>query len=135
MEDCDVIQMDFRETKPVCIKIKDEIRKQILMNALESGEILPSVGMLASRKAVNPNAVLRAYQELCDEGYITKKDEYYIVLSHTSVEKVYLQDLFEKLDEIVIRLLNNNCSKEELEKRIGNIVERSRANDSSEQCH
>ena len=58
------MQPDCRDIKPVYEQITDGIRKMIITHAIPEGEKLPSVRELASKFAVNPNAVRKAYQEL-----------------------------------------------------------------------
>ena len=62
------MQPDCRDIKPVYEQITDGIRKMIITHAIPEGEKLPSVRELASKFAVNPNAVRNAYQELEEEG-------------------------------------------------------------------
>ena len=64
------MQPDCRDIKPVYEQITDGIRKMIITHAIPEGEKLPSVRELASKFAVNPNAVRNAYQELEEEGYV-----------------------------------------------------------------
>ena len=55
------MQPDCRDIKPVYEQITDGIRKMIITHAIPEGEKLPSVRELASKFAVNPNAVRKAY--------------------------------------------------------------------------
>ena len=51
------MQPDCRDIKPVYEQITDGIRKMIITHAIPEGEKLPSVRELASKFAINPNAV------------------------------------------------------------------------------
>lgn len=125
-----MIRMDYRDVKPIHVKVKDEILHLILTSAILPGEALPSVRMLASRRALNPAAVERAYMELYQVGIIEKRDDQYVVASLMAIRNDRVMELLKELDEIVSELLTYEYTKEELEKRIGSIVERSMAHDS-----
>ena len=43
MEEKELIRMDFSETKPVHVRIEDDIKKLILSRAVQPGDVLPSV--------------------------------------------------------------------------------------------
>ena len=67
------MQPDCRDIKPVYEQITDGIRKMIITHAIPEGEKLPSVRELASKFAINPNAVRKAYQELEEGMSVTGK--------------------------------------------------------------
>ena len=68
------MQPDCRDIKPVYEQITDGIRKMIITHAIPEGEKLPSVRELASKFAINPNAVRKAYQGRRTDGGIGKAD-------------------------------------------------------------
>ena len=74
-----MIQLNYRDAKPIYEQIKEGIRKLVVSNALSANEKLPSVREMASKLAINPNTIQKAYRELEGEGYI-----------YTVVEKVPL---------------------------------------------
>lgn len=123
-----MIRMDFSETKPVHVRIKDDIKKLILSRAVQPGDVLPSVRETSSKKAMNPEAVHRAYRELCEDGWLTETDGRYAVSSFMSVSEIRTKALLKELDEIVSELLTYHYSKAEIEERIGKLVERSTPN-------
>ena len=63
-----MLQLNYRDAKPIYEQIKDGIRKLLLSKAIEPDEKLPSVRELASNLAINPNTISRAYRELESEG-------------------------------------------------------------------
>ena len=65
-----LLQLNYRDAKPIYEQIKDGIRHLLLSNAILADEKLPSVRELASNLAINPNTIQRAYRELESEGYI-----------------------------------------------------------------
>ncbi len=55
---------------PVYLQIETQIKHRVAAGALKSGDALPSVRKLAAELAINPNTVVRAYQELESDGVI-----------------------------------------------------------------
>ena len=65
-----MLQLNYRDPRPIYEQVKSEFRRLILSGALPRGEKLPSVRELAGSLAINPNTIQRAYRELEAEGYI-----------------------------------------------------------------
>ena len=65
-----LLQLNYRDAKPIYEQIKEGIRRLLLTNAIAADEKLPSVRELASMLAINPNTIQRAYKELESEGYV-----------------------------------------------------------------
>ena len=65
-----MLQLNYRDPRPIYEQVKSEFRRLILSGALPRGEKLPSVRELAGSLAINPNTIQRAYRELEADGYI-----------------------------------------------------------------
>lgn len=65
-----MLQLNYRDPRPIYEQVKSEFRRLILSGALARGEKLPSVRELAGSLAINPNTIQRAYRELEAEGCI-----------------------------------------------------------------
>ena len=65
-----MIQLNYRDAKPIYEQIKDGLKHLLVSKAIETGEKLPSARELAASLAINPNTIQRAYKELESEGYI-----------------------------------------------------------------
>lgn len=65
-----MIQLNYRDAKPIYEQIKDGLRKLVITNSLIANEKLPSVREMASKLAINPNTIQKAYRELEAEGYV-----------------------------------------------------------------
>ena len=65
-----MIQVNYRDPRPIYLQIVENFRMQIQKGILEEGEKLPSVRELASQLAINPNTIARAYRELEAGGWI-----------------------------------------------------------------
>ena len=66
-----MIQLDYRDVRPIYAQIVDGYREQILSGILQPEDKLPSVRELAAEARVNPNTVQRALTELEREGLLT----------------------------------------------------------------
>lgn len=65
-----MLQLNYRDPRPIYEQIKDGIRTLLVSGALPPDNRLPSVRELAMQLAINPNTIQRAYRELENEGYI-----------------------------------------------------------------
>ena len=64
-----MIQLDYRDARPIYTQIADGYREQILSGILLPEDKLPSVRELASTLTINPNTIQRAYRQLEMEGW------------------------------------------------------------------
>lgn len=62
--------MNFKNSEPIYIQLKDFYKKLIVMGVLKNEDPLPSVRDVALENRINPNTVVKAYSILRDEGYI-----------------------------------------------------------------
>ena len=65
-----MVQLNYRDARPIYSQITDGFRQQIMAGVLQEGDKLPSVRDLASQLAINPNTIQRAYRELENDGWI-----------------------------------------------------------------
>ncbi len=119
-----MIQLNYRDSKPIYEQIKDGFRKLIISNSLPANEKLPSVRELASGLAINPNTIQRAYRDLESEGYVySVAGKGTFVAEHQGLYDVRQQELLEEFDEIVEELYFLSVKKEDLVTRINNLAE------------
>ena len=119
-----MIQLNYRDSKPIYEQIKDGLRKLVVSSALSANEKLPSVREMASKLAINPNTIQKAYRELESEGYIyTVAGKGTFVSEHKEVQDTRQNELLEAFDEVVSELLFLSVEKDGLEKRIENLAE------------
>lgn len=120
-----MIQLNYRDSKPIYEQIKDGFRKLIISNSLSANEKLPSVRELASGLAINPNTIQRAYRDLESAGYVySVAGKGTFVAENQEFNDVRQQELLEEFDEIVMELYLLSVKKEELHARIDNLAER-----------
>jgi GntR family transcriptional regulator len=61
------------ESKPVYLKLRDEIAAAILDGRFSEGDMLPSVRAFAAQQSANPLTVAKAYQLFQDSGLVEVK--------------------------------------------------------------
>lgn len=119
-----MIQLNYRDSKPIYEQIKDGFRKLIISNSLSANEKLPSVRELASGLAINPNTIQKAYRELESEGYIyTVAGKGTFVAEHREVVDTRAQKLLAEFDEVVEELYFLSVQKKELIERVEYLAE------------
>ena len=65
-----MIQIDYRDARPIYEQIVEKYQFLILKSILEPGTQLPSVRQMAAELSINPNTIQRAYAVLEADGYI-----------------------------------------------------------------
>lgn len=119
-----LIQLNYRDSKPIYEQIKDGLRKLVVTNAISADEKLPSVREMASKLAINPNTIQKAYHELENEGYVyTVAGKGTFVAERGEVLDTRQHELLEEFDEIVAELLFLSVEKENLIGRVDSLAE------------
>ena len=67
------IRIDNASERPVYQQIIDQIKRDIALGRLKSGEKLPTVRRLAGELVINPNTIAKAYRQLEQGGIIVTK--------------------------------------------------------------
>lgn len=58
------------QSRPVYLKLRDQIAAAIIEGAYAEGEMLPSVRALAAEQGANPLTVAKAYQQFQNDGLV-----------------------------------------------------------------
>ena len=100
-----MIQINYRDSRPIYEQIKDGIRKLIVQGIMQNNEKLPSVRELATSLTINPNTIQRAYRELEAEGYVyTVKEKGCFVAGvpeeNTARKKELLKEIADASEEL-----------------------------------
>ena len=61
---------EWNDSQPIYRQLRDRVVAMILDGVLEEGDPLPSVRVVAAEYRVNPLTVLKAYQQLVDQGLV-----------------------------------------------------------------
>ena len=64
---------DWNDGQPIYRQIRERVIVMILDNVLTAGDSLPSVRAVAAESRVNHLTVLKAYQQLADEGIVESR--------------------------------------------------------------
>ena len=67
------IDANWDESQPIYRQLRDRVVAMVLEGTLKEGEALPSVRQVATEYRLNPITVLKAYQQLVDEGLVEKR--------------------------------------------------------------
>jgi len=102
-------------------QIRSQIVKFIDNGILKPGDKLPSVRSLANDLGINPNTVMKAYQELERNGYIytLNKKGVFVAGNHDSLKQRNREDAFRMLKT----LKEEGFSKEDLLQMMEEVYE------------
>lgn len=118
-----MIQLNYRDSKPIYEQIKDGFRRLIISNSITASEKLPSVRELASSLAINPNTIQRAYRDLESEGYLyTVAGKGTFVAERKEVFDTRQHELLKEFDGVVEELFFLSVKKTELIERMDHLA-------------
>lgn len=107
--------LDYRDSKPIYLQVKDSLYHLMLTGALVQGEQLPSVRSLASSLAINPNTISRAYELLEKEKLIyTVQGKGCFVAPLGQLTDRRKEELFVEFDKFLEEMKSLEVEKEEL---------------------
>lgn len=114
-----MVQLNYRDTRPIYSQIVDGVREQIIAGVLRQGDRLPSVRELACQLTINPNTIQRAYRELEMEGWIASVPGKgsFVCGEPSGPQGEQLAALVE-FDKLVKKLVTLGISREHLEERV-----------------
>ena len=105
-------------------QVKDGIRKLAYSGMIGPDEKLPSVRELASKLAINPNTISKAYKELEQEGFLySLSGRGTFINPDFDLNDRRKTELFQQFDKITRELLESSVSMEELRRRIETLAE------------
>ena len=114
-----MIQLNYRDARPIYSQITDGVREQILAGVLQNGDRLPSVRELATQLAINPNTIQRSYRELEMQGWIaTIPGKGCFVCGIPGEFARDRQSLLAEFDKAVAALRRDGITLEELIRRL-----------------
>jgi len=118
-----VIQLNYRDPRPIYEQVKDGIRKLAYSGMLGPDDKLPSVRELAMKLAINPNTISRAYKELEQEGFL-----YTVAGRGTFINQEYdlndsrKEELWQQFEKAAKGLIELSVTSQEFEERIKSLM-------------
>ena len=67
------VDAQWDESQPIYRQLRDRVVAMVLEGVLKEGEALPSMRQVATEYRLNPLTVMKAYQQLADEGLVEKR--------------------------------------------------------------
>ena len=114
-----MLNLDYRDARPIYEQVRDGLRRLMVTGAIQEGEKLPSVRPLASRLAINPNTIQRAYESLEAEGYLySVPGKGSFAAPHTGVDQGRKEELLGRFDAVAAELLFLGVGGETLVERV-----------------
>ncbi len=115
------IRVDLRSRKPISTQLADCIKELILQGMIKPDEQLPSVRILASELAINPNTIQKAYAELerCGVVYSIPGRGSFACSDISPVADMQQEKVIGEIGEIVRRARVSGMSLERLIDEIG----------------
>ena len=114
-----MIQLNYRDARPIYEQVKDGLRHLVVTGALQAGDKLPSVRALASSLAINPNTIQRAYEALEREGYLyTVAGKGSFASPQADVNAARREGLLKQFDASAAELLFLGMTAEERARRL-----------------
>ena len=108
------IEIDVASQEPIYIQLMNEIKKVIVKNELDVGEMLPSVRSLAGDLGVNMHTVNKAYNLLVDEEILIKSQKGY-TLNPSKARSMKLSNQIKiKLEELLIDIYIHDIPVEQV---------------------
>ncbi len=94
-------ELSFEDGLPIPLQIKNHIKKLIVGGMLRKDEKLPSTRELSSMLDVSRNSVLKAYEELADDGYVRIEHNVgaYVLYIHVNTEENWELSWEERLSQ------------------------------------
>ena len=114
-----MLNLDYRDARPIYEQVRDGLRRLMVTGVIQEGEKLPSVRSLASRLAINPNTIQRAYESLEAEGYLySVPGKGSFAAPHTGVDQRRQEELLGRFDAVTAELLFLGVTGEPLAARV-----------------
>ena len=115
-------QIDF--SQPLYEQILNQVRSAIVKGEIGLGEKIPSVRELAQGLHINPNTVMRAYQELERDGLTEKRrgQGTFVTSSEAKVEAFRLEVAKEHIHTFLNQMENLGLLWDDIKKYIDRIV-------------
>ena len=114
-----MVDLDYRDARPIYSQIISGLREQITAGILKSGDKLPSGRDLAAELAINPNTIQRAYRQRELEGWIVSiQGKGSFISGEMSLRQREADRLLTEFDKLVSQLERCGIDRRELIARL-----------------
>ncbi|MEE0968835.1 MAG: GntR family transcriptional regulator [Clostridia bacterium] len=120
-----IIMVDVKSRVPIYEQIIGSVKKAVLSGLFVADEALPSVRILASELAINPNTIQKAYSELERMGivYSVPGRGSFVSSNTDEIEKQHREDVKIHLSEAIREAFKVGFTGKDIEGIINNIKE------------
>lgn len=108
------IEIDPAGSEAIYIQLMKQIKKAIVKQDVQKGELLPSVRILAGDLGVNMHTVNKAYNLLADQGILAKSQKGYAVDGSTKVPEGWEEQIQERLEELLVDIYIHDLPPEKV---------------------
>ena len=115
--------IDPHSRQPIYEQLKEQIIRYISLNVLQPLDRMPSVRMLARELGINPNTVVKTYQELEDEGILITEPKKGFFVSNQDVHAILCLRQKEEFRKAVNQCQQTGISEEEALKIVKEVYE------------
>jgi GntR family transcriptional regulator len=103
--------------RPVYQQIIDQVKRDIALGRLLTGEKLPTVRQLAGLLAINPNTIAKAYRQLEQEGIIVTRPgagAFIADINSTMSMSVRKRILCDDIEHVIVEAVHMQIEKQSL---------------------
>jgi GntR family transcriptional regulator len=110
-------RIDNGGDRPVYQQIIDQVKRDIALGRLLTGEKLPTVRQLAGLLAINPNTIAKAYRQLEQEGIIITRPgagAFIADINSTMSMSVRKRILCDDIERVIVEAVHMQIEKQSL---------------------
>jgi len=110
-------RIDNGGDRPVYQQIIDQVKRDIALGRLLTGEKLPTVRQLAGLLAINPNTIAKAYRQLEQEGIIVTRPgagAFIADINSTMSMSVRKRILCDDIERVIVEAVHMQIEKQSL---------------------
>jgi GntR family transcriptional regulator len=123
------ITIDHGSERAVYQQIIDQVKRDIAMGRLKTGQRLPTVRELSAALVINPNPIAKAYRQLEQDGIIVTRPgagAFVAELSSNLSRAVRRRILHEQLELLVVEAIHMQIDSETLREWFENTLKKFR---------
>ena len=109
------IEIDQASSEPIYTQLMKELKKAIVKNEINRGELLPSVRSLAGDLGVNMHTVNKAYNLLVDEEILVKSQRGYMINTTDKIPEGLESQFKNRLEDLLVDMYIYDLPKEKLD--------------------